>query len=107
MNKTFLLTFEHGPKYQSEKGFRDQTNWEKHSKFSDKLFLQHKVTMGGTLKDQSKLIVIANGRNESSIRNLFKDDPFVKNGVLTLTHVDEWELHLNPEQIDESEQSGN
>lgn len=101
MNKTFLLTFEHGPKYQSEKSFHDQPNWENHSKFSDKLFLQHKVTMCGTLKDESKVILVANGRNESSIRNLFKDDPFIKNGVLTLTHVDEWELHLNPEHVEE------
>ncbi len=99
--KTFLLTFEHGPNYQSDKNFHNQQNWENHSRFSDKLFLQHKVTMCGPLKDESKVIVIANGNNESSLRSLFKDDPFVKNGVLILTHVDEWELHLNPEQVDE------
>ncbi len=101
MNKTFLLTFEHGQKYQSDKSFHDQPNWENHSRFSDKLFLLHKITMCGALKDESKFIVVATGKNESSIRNLFKDDPFVKNGVLILTHVDEWDLHLNPEHIDE------
>ncbi|GIK20709.1 MAG: hypothetical protein PHY57_03985 [Ignavibacterium sp.] len=99
--KTFLLTFEHGPNYKSEKSFHDQQNWENHSRFADKLFLQHKVTMCGALKNESKVIAIANGKNESSIRNLFKDDPFLKNGVLILTHVDEWELYLNPEHVDE------
>jgi uncharacterized protein YciI len=101
MNKTFLLTFEHGPNYQPDMIFHDQPDWENHSRFADKLFLQHKVTMCGALKDESKVIVVALGKNESSLRNLFKDDPFVKNGVLTLTHVDEWELHLNPEHVEE------
>jgi uncharacterized protein YciI len=101
MSKTFLLTFEHGPNYQSDKTFHDQYQWENHTRFADKLFLQHKVTMCGALKDESKVIVVARGKNESSLRNLFKDDPFIKNGVLILSHVDEWELHLNPEHIDE------
>ena len=101
MNKTFLLTFEHGPKYQAKKSFHDQLHWENHARFSDKLFLQHKITMCGALKDESKLVIVAPGPNESALRNLFKDDPFVKNGVLILTHVDEWELHLNAEYIDE------
>lgn len=101
MKKTFLLTFEHGLNYQTEKSFHEQLNWENHSRFADNLFLQRKVTMCGTLKDESKVIVVAHGKNESSIRNLFKDDPFVKNGVLILTHVDEWELHLNPELVEE------
>ncbi len=101
MNKTFLLTFEHGPNYQSDKTFHDQSHWENHTRFADKLFLQHKITMCGALKDESKVIVVALSKNESSIRNLFKDDPFIKNGVLTLKHVDEWELHLNPEHIDD------
>lgn len=99
--KTFILTFEHGPNYQSEKSFHDQPNSDNHTRFADKLFLQGRVTMCGALKDESKVIVVANGKNESSIRNLFKDDPFIKNGVLILTHVDEWELHLNPELIEE------
>jgi uncharacterized protein YciI len=101
MNKTFLLTFVQGPNYQVEKSFHDQPYWENHSRFSDKLFLQGKITMCGPLTDASKTLVVALGKSESSMRNLFKDDPFVKNGVLTLTHVDEWELHLNPEHIEE------
>jgi uncharacterized protein YciI len=99
--KTFLLTFEHGPNYHAEKSFHDQLNWENHTRFSDKLFLQGKVTMCGPLKNESKVLVVALGENESSLRNLFKDDPFVKNGVLILSHVDEWELHLNPEHVEE------
>jgi uncharacterized protein YciI len=101
MHKSFLLTFEHGPSYQPDKSFHNQPNWENHSRFSDKLFLQGKIRMYGPLLNESKVIVVAIGKNESSLRNLFKDDPFIKNGVLTLTHVDEWELHLNPEHIEE------
>ena len=102
MNKTFLLTFEHGPNFQTEKSFHDQLNWENHSRFSDKLFLQGKITMCGPLVDASRVLVVAIGKNESSLRNIFKNDPFIKNGVLTLTHVDEWDLHLNPEFVEES-----
>ncbi|HMN49041.1 MAG TPA: hypothetical protein PKD67_07905 [Ignavibacteriaceae bacterium] len=101
MNKTFLLTFEQGPNYQTEKSFHDQPNWENHSRFTDKLFLQGKISLCGPLADASKILVVATGKDESSMRNLFKDDPFVKHGILTLTHVDEWELHLNPEFVDE------
>jgi uncharacterized protein YciI len=101
MQKSFLLTFEQGPNYQVEKSFHDQPYWENHAKFSDKLFLQNRITMYGPLADVSKVLVVALGTSESSLRNLFKDDPFIKNGVLTLSHVDEWELHLNPDHVDE------
>jgi uncharacterized protein YciI len=101
MQKSFLLTFEQGPNYNHEKSFHDQPYWENHAKFSDKLFLQNKITMYGPLTDASKVLIVAIGKNESSLRNLFKDDPFLKNGILTLTHIDEWELHLNPEIIEE------
>lgn len=101
MHKTFLLTFEPGPNFQPDKSFHDQTYWENHSRFSDKLFLQGKITIYGPLADSSKVLVVALGKSESSLRNLFKDDPFIKNGVLTLAHVDEWELHLNPEHNEE------
>lgn len=103
MNKTFLLTFEHGPNFKTEISFHDQSNWENHSRFTDKLFLQGKVTMYGTLKDETKILAVAISKNESSIRNLFKDDPFIKNGVLTLTHVDEWELHLTTEHLEDEQ----
>lgn len=101
MSKTFLLTFEQGINYQHDRSFHDQPQWENHSRFTDKLFLQGKITMYGPLADASKVFIVAPGSNESSLRNLFKDDPFLINGVLTLTHVDEWELHLNPEFVDE------
>ena len=101
MNKTFLLTFVQGPNYQADKNFHDQPYWENHSRFADKLFLQGKITMCGPLTDASKTLVVALGKSESSMRNLFKDDPFIKNGVLVLSHVDEWELHLNPEHVEE------
>ncbi len=101
MNKTFLLTFVPGPNYLTDKSFHDQPYWENHSRFSDKLFLQGKITMCGPLTDASKTLVVALGKSESSMRNLFKDDPFIKNGVLILSHVDEWELHLNPEHDEE------
>lgn len=101
MNKTFLLTLEHGHNFETDKSLYDQKNWETHTRFMDKLFLQGKISVCGALKDESKVVLIANGKNESSIRNLFKDDPFIKNGVFILTHVDEIELHLNPEMVDE------
>jgi uncharacterized protein YciI len=101
MNKTFLLTFVQGPNYKADKSFHDQPFWENHSRFADKLFLQGKITMCGPLTDASKTLVVALGKSESSMRNLFKDDPFIKNGVLILSHVDEWELHLNPEHVEE------
>ena len=101
MNKTFLLTFVPGPNYQADKSFHDQLFWKKFSVFSNKLFLKGKITKFGPLTDASKTLVVALGKSESSMRNLFKDDPFIKKGVLILTHVDEWELHLNPEHIEE------
>ena len=70
MQKTFLLTFEHGPNYDSEKSFHDQSYWENHTRFTDKLFLEGKVSMCGSLKDESKVIVVASG---TSCRHQIKD----------------------------------
>ncbi len=103
MTKSFLLTFEQGPNYQLDKNFHDQRDWDNHSRFSDKLFLQGYIIMYGPVADQSKVYVVAQAKNESMIRNMFKNDPFIKNGVLTLTNVDEWELHLTPEHADDDQ----
>ena len=102
MNKNYLVIFDPGPKWDEKKSFHDQKGWNHHTKFTDKLFLQGKIQMGGPLMDESRIFIAAFAKSESEIRNIFKEDPFIKNGVLTLEHVLEWNLQHNPEHPDET-----
>lgn len=100
MEKAFLVTLESGEKWDESKNLREQEFWSQHEKFIDQLFIQHKVLFGGPLSDNSKLILVVMSNSESDVRNLLKDDPFIQNGILTLSHVDEWDIYLEQKQED-------
>lgn len=100
MEKAFLVTLEPGANWEESKTASEQKFWSQHEKFIDQLFIQHKVLFGGPLTDNSKLILVVMSNSESDIRTLLKDDPFIQNGVLTLSHVDEWDIYLEHKHDD-------
>ena len=95
MTKTFILLFDPGPEWNENKEINEQEFWDDHVKFIDKLFEQRKVIKAGPIVHYPRIVVIYDANNESEIRLTFKDDPFIKNGILTLESVMEWDIRLD------------
>jgi len=95
MKKTFILLFDPGPNWDDTKEIEDQQFWNEHVKFVDELFDQHKVVITGPIVDYDRIVIIYEAKNESEIRITFKDDPFLKNGILYLESVMEWKIRMD------------
>ena len=95
LKKTFILLFDPGPNWDEKKEIEEQDYWDKHVKFVDKLFKKGKVVIKGPIIHYDRIVIIYDENNESEIRITFKDDPFIKHGVLYLESVMEWNIRLD------------
>jgi len=99
LKKTFILLFDPGPNWDEKKEIEKQDFWEGHVKFVDKLFENGKVVITGPIIHYDRIVIIYEAKNESEIRITFKDDPFIKNGILHLESVMEWNIRLDQRTI--------
>ena len=95
MKKTFILLFDPGPNWDEKKEIDQQNFWDGHVKFVDKLFGKGKVVIAGPIFHYDRIVIIYDAKSESEIRITFKDDPFIKNGILHLESVMEWNIRLD------------
>jgi len=99
MKKTFILLFDPGPNWDDTKEIEKQNYWDEHVKFVDELFAQGKVVITGPIVDYDRIVIIYEAKNESEIRITFKDDPFLKNGILYLESVMQWKIRMDQRAI--------
>ncbi len=95
MKKTFILLFDPGPHWDEKKEIEKQNFWDGHVKFVDRLFEKGKVVITGPIIHYDRIVIIYDAKNESEIRITLKDDSFIKNGILHLESVMEWNIRLD------------
>ena len=95
MKRTFILLFDPGPNWDENKEIEKQDFWDGHVKFVDNLFEKGKVVIAGPIIHYDRIVIIYDAKNESEIRITFKDDPFIKNGILHLESIMEWNIRLD------------
>ncbi len=95
MKKTFIILFDPGPNWDEEKEIEQQDHWDEHVKFVDELFEEGKVIKAGPIIHYPRTVIIYDAKTESEIRITFKDDPFIKNGILHMESVMEWNIRLD------------
>lgn len=95
MRRTFILLFDPGPNWDEKKEIEEQDSWGEHIIFIDKLFEEGKVIITGPIIHYDRIVIIYDAKDESEIRITFKDDPFIKNGILYLESVMEWNIRLD------------
>ena len=88
--------FTPGPNWAAGKGSREQPYWTEHADFMDALFNNGTVIMGGPYADYSNILVIVEAADENAVRDLFRRDPFIEQGILHLANVHEWLIFLDP-----------
>ena len=95
MKRTFILLFDPGPNWDDTKEIEEQQCWDEHVNFVNDLYAQGKVVITGPIVDYDRIVIIYEAINESEIRITFKDDPFLKTGILFLESVMEWKIRLD------------
>jgi uncharacterized protein YciI len=93
VRKLFLVTEEHGGPWDWSKGLREQEGWAEHAAFMDALVENGVVVLGGPL-DQKDVLLIVDADSEDALRERFAADPWIENGMLTITSVRPWTVLL-------------
>ena len=77
---------------------RDQDDWPGHAVFMNDLTQDGFVILGGPIGDgtrhRARLIVRA--YSEAEVRERLADDPWARNGLLTIESIEEWDVLLSP-----------
>ena len=95
LKKTFVIFFTPGATWIAGKTSREQPFWTEHAAFIDALFEDGIVIMGGPFADYSSIMIVLEAFDESEVRDLFKRDPFVVQGIFDLSSVHEWLVFLD------------
>lgn len=95
MKKTFIILFDPGPNFDERKEIEKQVHWDEHVKFVDDLFDEGKVIIAGPIIHYDRIVIIYDAVDESEVRITFKDDPFIKTGILHLESIMEWNIRLD------------
>jgi hypothetical protein len=91
----FVVYQQHGGPWDWSKGLREQQLWDEHAQFMDALVDDGFVVLGGPL-DERDVLLIVEGRSEAAVRERFATDPWIENGMLTITAVRAWTVLLEP-----------
>jgi hypothetical protein len=93
MRQLFLVSEQHGGRWDWSQGLRDQEGFEEHAQFMDRLVDDGFVVLGGPLDERDILLVVASD-SEASIRARLAPDPWIENGMLSITAVRPWTVLL-------------
>jgi len=93
VRRLFLVYEAHGGPWDWAKGLREQERWDEHASFMDGLVDDGLVVLGGPL-DEKDVLLVVDAESEEAVRARFADDPWIANGMLTITCVRPWTVLL-------------
>jgi uncharacterized protein YciI len=100
VRKLFLVSLEHGGSWDWSKDLREQELWDAHAAFMDELVENGFVVLGGPL-DEKDVLLVVDAADENAIHERFAADPWIVNGMLTITNVRPWTVLLGgPSSVD-------
>jgi len=100
MKNAFMILWAPGPAWVLGKTVREQPYWMEHAAFMDRLFANGTVIMGGPFTDGTGSLVLVEAEEESELRTLFANDPFVVHRIFVLSSLKQWQLFLDARRGD-------
>ena len=95
MKSTFVVISSAGPNRDLSKGTREQSFWDQHAEFIDRLVVEGSILMGGPLVDEGGSLLIFNAEDENEVAEKLKNDPWSKHGILKLESVKRWQIFID------------
>ncbi len=94
MRQLLLVSLEHGGPWDWSKGMREQALWDEHAALMDAFVEDGLIVLGGPL-DEKVVLLIVDCESEEALRERFAADPWIRNGMLTITSVRPWTVLLH------------
>jgi uncharacterized protein YciI len=93
----FLVRVQRGGPWDWSKDMREQELWTEHAHFMNGLVDDGLILLGGPVEGDREAFHVVDAPSEEALRARFAEDPWAKNGMLTVTRVERWTILLSPE----------
>jgi uncharacterized protein YciI len=96
MKNMFVMISSAGRNRDLSKGAREQSFWDEHAAFIDRLVAEGFIWMGGPLVDEGGSLLFFNAKDENEVREKMKNDPWLKQGILKPESIKRWQIFIDP-----------
>lgn len=93
VRQLFLVYEQHGGPWDWSKALRDQQMFDEHARCMDALVDEGFIVLGGPLDERDVLLVVQ-ADTVISIRERLAADPWIANGMLSITDIRPWSILL-------------
>jgi uncharacterized protein YciI len=83
-----------GPEWDASKPLEDQSGWEDHAEFMDRLVDDGFLVLGGPLADDVRTVHAVQAESEEQVRATFARDPWSETHLL-IDSIDPWTIRLD------------
>ena len=100
MSAYFLVRQARGPTWDASRGRREQSGWEQHAAFIDRLSEDGKIPLGGPVGDidGQYAVLVVRAANDDQVRAMFADDPWM-DGILQIESIEPWTLWIGADSL--------
>ena len=93
----FLVRVERGGSWDWSKDMREQVEWTEHAQFMNGLVDDGLILLGGPVDGGREAFHVIRAPSEEAVRARLAEDPWARNGMLSITSVERWTILLAPE----------
>jgi uncharacterized protein YciI len=96
----FLVSQPSGPAWDSSRGRCEQSGWDQHIAFINRLSEDGKISLGGPVGeiDGQDAVLVVHAASEDETRAMFADDPWM-DSVLRIESVEPWTLWVGADSL--------
>jgi uncharacterized protein YciI len=92
---TFLVILRRsGPEYDLSRPLEEQSGWNAHASFMDRLVDDGFIVLGGPLADEERLAHVVEADSEDEVRATFARDPWSESH-LRVDSIEAWTIRLD------------
>jgi hypothetical protein len=84
-----------GGPWDWSRDLREQEGFGGHARFMDGLVESGFVVLGGPLAGDREVLLVVDAPGEDAIRERLAADPWIPNGMLTITSIERWTILLD------------
>jgi uncharacterized protein YciI len=85
-----------GPRWKPSAPMEDQSEWQEHAAFMDRLVDDGFVILGGPLADEHRVVLAVEAESEADVRATLSQDPWYESH-LEIDTIDPWKIRLGAE----------
>lgn len=79
---------------------REQEGWQEHARFMNALVDDGLILLGGPVEGDRETLLVFKSLSREAVLERLAHDPWARNGMLTVTSIENWTILLCPPEVD-------